>query len=81
MVREYVEVSGCGPLGAIIERLEAVKRALPPGCSEPEVRLRGDDVFGRHILVTYARPETEAEIERDRRAADFQSSWFRRLAS
>ena len=78
MVREYVEVAGCGSLAEIIERLEAVKRAMPPDCSEPEVRLRGDDIFGRHILVTFARPETEAEIECQRRAENFASSWFKR---
>ena len=76
MVREYVEVSGCGSLEAMIARLEAVKSTLPSGCTEAEVRLRGDDIFGRHILVTYARPETEAEIEAGRRAEAFARSWF-----
>jgi hypothetical protein len=29
-------------------------------------------------LVTFARPETEAEIECQRRAQNFASSWFKR---
>ncbi|MDP9415078.1 MAG: hypothetical protein M3Q08_13555 [Pseudomonadota bacterium] len=76
MIREYVEISGSGSLDAIIARLEAVKAELPPGCSEAEVRLRGDDVFGRHILITYRRLETAAEIEANRRAQTFARSWL-----
>jgi hypothetical protein len=75
MVREYVELSGCGSLDTVIARLEALRSSMPPGCSEPEVRLRGDDVFGRHILVTYFRPETDSEIEAHRRAQAFARSW------
>ena len=77
MVREYVEISGCDTIEAVIAGLEAVKKQMPPGCSEAQVRLRGDDVFGRHILVTYSRPETEAELETTRRAQEFASSWFK----
>lgn len=76
MIREYVEISGSGSLEAVIARLEAAKAQLPPGCSEAEVRLRGDDVFGRHILVTYRRLETAAEIEANRRAQAFPRSWL-----
>ena len=77
MVREYVEINECGSIEGIIASLEAVKRQLPPGCSDPQVRLRGDDIFGRHILVTYSRPETEAELESGRRAQEFVHSWFK----
>jgi hypothetical protein len=77
MVREYVEISGCNSIEALIARLEAVKAEMPSGSTEPEVRLRGDDVFGRHVLVTYSRPETEAELETARRAREFASSWFK----
>ncbi len=76
MVKEYVEVSGRGSLQAIIARLEAVKNALPPGCSDADVRLRGDDVFGRHILVSYSRPETEEELQAHKQAQAFVRSWF-----
>ncbi len=75
MIKEYVEISGSGSLDAVIARLEAAKAQLPPGCSEAEVRLRGDDVFGRHILVTYRRMETAAEIEANRRAQTFPRYW------
>ncbi|MDP9415815.1 MAG: hypothetical protein M3Q08_17375 [Pseudomonadota bacterium] len=76
MVREYVEVSGRGSLQSVIARLEAVKNELPPGCSDADVRLRGDDVFGRHILVSYSRPETEEELQARKQAQAFVRSWF-----
>ena len=77
MIREYVEIAECSSIEALIASLEAVKAQMPPGCSDPQVRLRGDDVFGRHILVSYSRPETEAELETCRRAQTFARSWFK----
>ncbi len=78
MVREYVELIGCGTIEAVIASLQAVKDELPPGCSGIEVRLRGDDVFGRHILLTYSRPETEAELEAERHSPEPRTCWFKR---
>ena len=77
MVREYVEIAECSSIEALIASLEAVKAQMPPGCSDPQVRLRGDDIFGRHILVSYSRPETEAELESSQRAQNFARSWFK----
>ena len=71
MVREFVEIPAHGPLAEVIARLETVRRQLPEGCRELGVQLRGDEIFGRHILVTFCRAETEAEIEAQRRAAEF----------
>lgn len=71
MVREYVEIAECGSIDLLLERLEAVKRSMPAGASPERVELRGDDNFGRHILVTYLRPETPEEIALERRACAF----------
>lgn len=78
MVREFVEISGCSTIGALIAQLDQVRRSIPPGSSEEQVRLRGDDDFGRHILVTYSRPETREEIEAARRAEQFETTWCSR---
>lgn len=75
MVREYVEITECSSIEAIIASLEAVKTRMPPGCSEAQVRLRGDDIFGRHILVTYSRPETPEELAIEKRACEFVKCW------
>lgn len=50
MVREYVQVSGCGSIEALIAALEAVKSQVPPGSSDAKVRLRG----GRKISPSWS---------------------------
>ena len=74
MVREYVQVSGCGSIEALIAALEAVKSQVPPGSSDAEVRLRGDDVFGRHIRVTYS-PVRRLRRWRSRGGRKISPSW------
>jgi hypothetical protein len=69
MVRDYVEVRDAGSLDALIERLIAIRDGLPEG-TEPEVRLRGDDHFGRHIAIAFKRPLTAAEAECEGRYVD-----------
>jgi hypothetical protein len=55
--------------------LESVKAAIPAGSGEEQVRVRGDETFGHHILVTYLRPETDEELESALRALRFSSAW------
>lgn len=75
MVREFVEIAGDNSIAGLIARLESIKAAIPDGAGEEQVRVRGDDVFGYHILVTYLRPETPEEIESGLRAMRFASAW------
>ena len=75
MVREYIEIGACDSVEALIRRLAEVKRSMPPGAGPEQVQLRGDDNFGRHILVTYLRPERSEELEAARRAGEFAASW------
>ena len=61
LVREIVDIRECASIDALIERLAAVRATLPdPG--EAQVRLRGDDVFGRLITIIYTRPATREEV-------------------
>ena len=41
-----------------------------PAAAEAELRLRGDEVFGRRITITYFRDQTDEEAEIDRRYAE-----------
>ncbi|HEX8667385.1 MAG TPA: hypothetical protein VF727_03325 [Allosphingosinicella sp.] len=75
MVREYVEIGDCGSIEGLIERLVAVRRSIPSGATPERVELRGDDNFGRHILVTYLRPESAEEAELERRASAGLAAW------
>src|SRR4028118_1724219 len=67
-VKDFIEVKDLGSLDALIERLQEVRGSLPAGAN-PEVKMRGDDIFGRHICVSYYRPQTREEAECDARYA------------
>lgn len=61
LIREIIDVRESGSLDILLERLAAVRAALPDP-SEAVVQLRGDDIFGRMITVTYMRPATVEEM-------------------
>src|SRR3954468_3319011 len=68
-VKDFIEVKDLGSLDALIERLQEVRAGLPKG-AEPEVKMRGDDIFGRHICVSFYRPQTAEEADCDARYAE-----------
>lgn len=68
-VKEFVEIEDHVSIDDLIAKLRAVRDALPEG-SEAELRLRGDEVFGRRITVCYTRDLTEEEAEFERRYAE-----------
>ncbi|MDB5693646.1 MAG: hypothetical protein JWO81_2709 [Alphaproteobacteria bacterium] len=68
-VKDFIEVKDCTSLDALIERLVEVRANLPEA-AEPDVKMRGDDVFGRHISVSFYRPQTAEEVECDARYAE-----------
>jgi hypothetical protein len=62
MVRDYAEIDNCRMLDDLIARLKAVREELPDP-AQAEVKLRGDDVFGRRLSIFYLRPQTREEAE------------------
>ena len=60
MIKDYVEVGDHASLDALIARLTEIRDGLPAE-AEAEIRMRGDDVFGRHLCVAYLRPLSEEE--------------------
>lgn len=81
LVREVVEVKDHSSLDQLIETLVSVRDALPDAGGEAEVRLRGDDVFGRHLAISFLRPQTAEEAACDARYADaYEASRRRQLA-
>jgi hypothetical protein len=68
-VKEFVEISDHQSLDDLIGRLIEVRDQLPDD-AEAELRLRGDDVFGRRITISYFRDQTEEEAEIERRYAE-----------
>jgi len=79
-VKEFVEISECGSLDALIEQLVAVRESLPDG-GGAEVKMRGDEVFGRRLSIAYYRPQTQEEAEFDARYANaYRQSREREMA-
>ena len=68
-VKEFVDIGEHVSLDELIGKLVAVRDGLPDG-SEAELRLRGDEVFGRRITISYLRDQTEEEAEFDRRYSE-----------
>ena len=67
-VKDFIEIKDCPSLDALIQKLIEVRDSLPE-VAEAEVKMRGDDVFGRQLAVSYFRPQTTEEAECDARYA------------
>lgn len=59
-VKDFVEISDYTSLDQLINTLVAIRDSLPPE-AEPELKLKGDDVFGRRLSITYFRELTADE--------------------
>jgi hypothetical protein len=70
-VKEFVDIPDHVSLDELIEKLAEVRGSLPKD-AEAELRLRGDDVFGRRITITYLRKQTKEEAEVEKRYAEAQ---------
>jgi hypothetical protein len=68
-VREFIEIKNHASLDELIARLVEVRDSLPHE-AEAEVRMKGDDVFGRLLCVSFFRPQTAEEAECDARYAE-----------
>lgn len=65
-VKDFIEISDYTSLDALINALVAIRDNLPED-AEPELKLRGDDIFGRRLTITYLRELTTEEAECDAR--------------
>jgi hypothetical protein len=68
-VKEFVDVDDQLSIDRLIERLSEIRAGLPDN-ADAELRLRGDEVFGRRLTITYFREQTEEEAEVERRYAE-----------
>jgi hypothetical protein len=65
-VKDFIEISDYTSLDSLINTLVAIRDNLPED-AEPELKLRGDDVFGHRLTITYLRELTTEEAECDAR--------------
>lgn len=68
-VKEFVDIADHVSLDELIEKLAEIRGSLPEGC-EAELRLRGDDIFGHRITISYMRDQTAEEAECEKRYAE-----------
>ena len=65
-VKDFIEISDYTSLDSLINTLVAIRDNLPED-AEPELKLRGDDVFGRRLTISYVRELTQEEPDCDAR--------------
>lgn len=63
-VKDFIDISEYTSLDDLIRYLEAIRDNLPVD-HEAELKIRGDDVFGRRLTITYFREQTPDEAELD----------------
>ncbi len=59
-VKDHVEISNRTPLDTLIRYLEIIQENLPEDC-EPELKMGGDDKYGRRLTVSFLRELTPDE--------------------
>ena len=68
-VKEFIDIGDFASLGELIEKLQAVRDSLPD-FAEAELRMKGDDVFGRKLSISFMRELTAEEAGYDERYAE-----------
>ncbi|HEY8591441.1 MAG TPA: hypothetical protein VIL42_01090 [Sphingomicrobium sp.] len=63
-VKDFIDISEYTSLDDLIRYLETIRDNLPAE-HQAEMKIRGDEVFGRRLTITYWREQTsdEAELE------------------
>ena len=79
-VKDFIDISEYTSLDDLIRYLATIRDNLPPE-HQAELKIRGDDVFGRRLTITYFREQTaeEMELESKYSAADNDSASIEQL--
>jgi hypothetical protein len=77
-VKDYIDISEYTSLDDLIRYLETVRDNLPPE-HEAEMKIRGDDIFGRRLTITYFRDQTSDEAELESKYAAAQDPGIEQL--
>ena len=68
-VKDFIEISEFTSLDELINYLEVIRDSLPAD-SEPELAIRGDEIFGRRLTITFLRRLNAEEAALEGRYAD-----------
>ena len=77
-VKDFIDISEYTSLDDLIRYLETIRDNLPAE-HEAELKIRGDEVFGRRLTITYFRELTPEEIDLEAKYAGRRRSDDRRL--
>jgi phage-related protein len=74
-VKDFIDISEYTSLDDLIRYLETIRDNLPAE-HQAEMKIRGDEIFGRRLTISYFREQTpeEAEIEARYSAEDDEQS-------
>ena len=61
-VKDFIDISEYTSLDDLIRYLQIIHDNLPAD-HQAELRIRGDDVFGRRLTISYFREQTAEEVE------------------
>jgi hypothetical protein len=61
-VKDFIDISEYTSLDDLIRYLKVIHDNLPAD-HQAELRIRGDDVFGRRLTISYFREQTAEEVE------------------
>jgi hypothetical protein len=67
-VKDFIDISEYTSLDDLIRYLETIRDNLPAD-HQAEMKIRGDEIFGRRLTITYFREQTPEEIELESRYA------------
>jgi hypothetical protein len=68
-VKEFADIADHVSLDELIQQLSEIRDNLPED-ADAELRLRGDEIFGHRITISYFRGQTEEEAAIEKRYAD-----------
>ena len=61
-VKDFIDISEFTSLDDLIRYLQTIRDNLPPE-HQAELKIRGDEVFGRRLTISYFREQTPEEVE------------------
>jgi phage-related protein len=71
-IKDFIDISEFTSLDDLIRYLETIRDNLPPD-HDAELKIRGDEVFGRRLTITYFREQTPEELELEAKYSDGNS--------
>ena len=61
-VKDFIDISEYTSLDDLMRYLKTIRDNLPAE-HQAELKIRGDDVFGRRLTISYFREQTPEELE------------------